>query len=250
MSNQCDTRRRHFTFANHDKRRSKLKKHREIADINSMSLEDSLSYLIGAYLGDGCTYIGKNSYQFSITSEDKDLCAICNDICLSLFSKVGNIKEVKKNDIISYYQLVICSKKIVLFLKDITNNKTTIPEIIYKNNKTMISFIQGIMDTDGWICKINPSDGYTRYRVGFKNVSCWTKQIHNILTTLDIKIGKLRKIKNTRYGKPTQDTFNISINTKDYCNKIGFRLKRKQELTKEALMFYESGGNKSGKKNI
>jgi len=211
--------------------------------------KNNLSYLLGAYLGDGCAYVGKNSYQFSITSSDKDLCTICNNICLSLFSKKGNIKEVKRNEAVSYYQLVICSKKIVLFLRDITKNKTVIPKIIYKNNKTMTNFVQGIMDTDGWICKINPSDGYIRYRVGFKNIAHWTKHVHDILNTLNIKTGKLRKIKNTRYGKPTQDTFNIAINTRDYCNKIGFKLKRKQDLTKEALLFYKNGGNKDVKKN-
>jgi hypothetical protein len=205
---------------------------------------NNLSYLIGAYLGDGCTYNSKGSYQFSITSEDKDLCDICNNICLSLFSKSGRIKKVN-----NYYQLVICSKKIVEILIDLTKNKTIIPKIIYKDKENMTGFIQGVMDTDGWICKVNPSDGYIRYRVGFKNTAIWTKDVYNILKQLNIKIGKLIKVKNKRYEKITQDTFNIAINTKDYCDKIGFRLERKQKLTKEALLFYQNGGNKNVKKN-
>jgi len=209
-----------------------------------MLSKNDLSYLIGAYLGDGCTYSSKGSYQFSITSEDKDLCDICNNICLSLFSKSGRIRKVN-----NYCQLVICSKKIVEFLIDLTKNKTIIPEVVYKNKENMISFIQGIMDTDGWICKVNPSDGYIRYRVGFKNTAVWTKDVYDILKQLDIKIGKLIKVKNRRYEKITQDTFNIAINTKDYCDKIGFRLERKQKLTKEALLFYKNGGNRNAKKN-
>ena len=205
---------------------------------------DDLSYLFGAYLGDGCAYIGKSSYQFSITSEDKDLCEICNNICLSLFSKSGRIKKVN-----NYYQLIICSKKIVEFLVNSTKNKTTIPEDVYDSKENMISFIQGIMDTDGWICRVNPSDGYVRYRTGFKNIALWSKNIYDILELLDVKVGKLRKIKNKRYNQPTKDTFNITINTKDYCSKIGFRLKRKQEIVEEALLFYKNGGNRNAKKN-
>ena len=108
----------------------------------------------------------------------------------------------------------------------------------------MKSFIRGIMDTDGWICKVNASDGYIRYRVGFKNTAWWTKEIHAILIKLNVKIGKLIKRKNKRYGKATKDSFCITINTKDYINKIGFRLKRKQGIVKDALLFYKNGGNR------
>ena len=81
------------------------------------------SYLIGSLLGDGCLYVGKNTYQFSITSEDYDFCEKCQTIVKKLFNKTGRIKSVKKGDRISYYQLVVCSKDIVYFLKEVTNSK-------------------------------------------------------------------------------------------------------------------------------
>jgi len=190
------------------------------------------AYLIGSLLGDGCLYIGKNSYQFSITSEDYDFCEKCQNIVKEMFNKKSNIKTVKKGNRVSYYQLVVCSKKIVYFLKKITKDKTVIPDFIYKNDIFKKSFVQGIMDSDGWISKVNASDGYIRYRVGFKNISPWTVEFKNILTSLSVKNGRMKKVSNSRSLKKA---FCFTINTFDYCNKIGFRINRKKRISKEYL---------------
>jgi len=190
------------------------------------------SYLIGSLLGDGCLYVGKNSYQFSITSEDYDFCEKCQIIVNNLFCKKGRIKTVLRGNKISYYQLVICSKDIVYFLKEITKDKTIIPYFIYKNDNFKKSFVQGIMDSDGWITKVNASDGYIRYRVGFKNISNWTNKFKDILEALDIKTGKMRKVSNIRSPKKA---FSFTINTFDYCDKIDFRINRKRKISKEYL---------------
>lgn len=194
---------------------------------------EDFSYLIGSLLGDGCLYVGKNTYQFSITSEDYDFCEKCQIIVNNIFSKKGRIKTVKKNDQISYYQLVVCSKDIVYFLKEITDNKTKIPHSVYKNKKFTKSFVQGLMDSDGWISKVNASDGYIRYRVGFKNISEWTKEFKEMFDILDVKTGKMRKVSNIRSSKKA---FDFTINTSDYCKNIGFRINRKDKISKEYLI--------------
>jgi intein/homing endonuclease len=188
------------------------------------------AYLIGSLLGDGCLYVGKNSYQFSITSEDYDFCEKCQIIVNNLFDKQGRIKTVKKNNSISYYQLIICSKQIVYFLKEITENKKKIPTFVYKNKEYKKAFCQGLMDSDGWISRVNASDGYIRYRVGFKNISCWTSEFKDILNSLGVRTGKMRKQSNIRSLKPA---FTFTINTFDYCEKIGFRIDRKNKLKSE-----------------
>ncbi len=202
-----------------------------------MGIEDNIytedfSYLIGSLLGDGCLYIGKNAYQFSITSEDYDFCEKCQIIVNDLFNKKGRIKTVKKNNKISYYQLVVCSKDIVYFLKDLTNNKEEIPFFVYKNKKFIKSFIQGLMDSDGWISKVNASDGYIRYRVGFKNISEWTREFKEMFDSLNVKTGKMRKVSNIRSNKKA---FTFTINTSDYCREIGFRIDRKKNISSEYL---------------
>ena len=81
-----------------------------------------LSYLMGAFFGDGCIYSNKKyyTYQFSITSSDYDLCSNVQGICRKMVNKSGTIKTVSKNGKMSYYQLVVCSKGLFTFLKEQT----------------------------------------------------------------------------------------------------------------------------------
>ncbi len=192
----------------------------------------NFSYLLGSLFGDGCLYIGKNCYQFSITSEDYDFCEKCYNIVNELFGKKGRIKTVRKNNRISYYQLVVCSKDIVYFLKDLTESKTKIPTFIYKNKENKKSFIQGLMDSDGWISKVNASDGYIRFRVGFKNISEWSNEFKDMFIGLGVRTGKMRKVSNNR---SIREAYSFTINTFDYCSEIGFRIDRKKRISSEYL---------------
>ncbi len=90
------------------------------------------------------------------------------------------------------------------------------------------------MDSDGWISRVNASDGYIRYRVGFKNISHWTPDFYNIFGQIGVKIGKLRKQKNIRSNK---EAYVFTINTDDYCKKVGFNIKRKQKIQKDYFNF-------------
>ena len=198
----------------------------------NIHLNNNLAYLFGAVLGDGCLYIGNYAYQFSITAEDYDFCEMCSNIIWDVFGKRGRIKTIKKNNVISYYQLVVCSKDIVYFFINKTNNKTKIPSFIYYSKKMMKSFMRGLMDSDGWISKVNASDGYIRYRVGFKNISCWTPDFYNIFCKVGIKTGALRRQENERSNK---EAYVFTINTNDFCKKVGFDINRKKEIQKEYI---------------
>lgn len=210
-----------------------LQEHNNYQHLKQSDVTD-LSYLIGAFLGDGCAYVGKNSYQFSITSSDLDFCETCQNICKQFFNKGGRIKTVyRKNGTVSYYQLIICSKQIVMYFREQTQCKAIIPSFVNNNKETRIACIQGLMDSDGWISKVNASDGYIRYRVGFKNICNWAKDLRIMIQNCNVKTGVLRQCSNTR---STKLAFCFSINTKDYCRQIGFRCNRKQQLALESLL--------------
>lgn len=205
------------------------------------------SYLVGAYMGDGCCYVGKSNYQFSITSSDKDLCDICSNIIYEEIGKFGNIKTLYNFDKISYYQLVVCSKILVNYLVKITSNRNNIPNFIINNPELHKSFIQGIMDSDGWISRVNASDGYIRYRVAIKTKGKWMPQFRDMIKNMHVKVGALRNIKqscNNEYA------IEFSINTNNYCKKIGFRINRKNLLAKEFLDWHKNGGNRKKNKSI
>ncbi len=198
-----------------------------------------LAYFIGSLLGDGCLYEGKSSYQVSIVSEDFDFCEKCFLIIYNLFNKKGTVRETRKGDKISYYSFRVCSKDIFYFLREITENKSKIPKFIYRSKEFKKSFCQGLMDSDGWISKVNASDGYIRYRVGFKNISCWTNKFKDILDDLSIRTGKMGKQSNIR---SVIKAFTFTINTFDYCSKVGFRINRKIKIQKEYLNILKKVG--------
>lgn len=208
--------------------------------MNIANLPD-FCYLTGACLGDGCLYYGKNTYQFSITSEDIDFCETCQDRCDSVFGKRGRIKTINKGDQYSYSQLVVCSKDIVSYLLELTDNRHKIPvdELGLNDEKNLIQFLLGVMDSDGWVCKVMPADGYPRYRVGFKNIKLWTSQIKDMLSSVGVKTGAMQKRKNYRYGKQNQDSYSFSINTKDYASVLDFMVLRKQNILNEYRKKYK-----------
>ena len=131
---------------------------------------------------------------------------------------------------------MICSKELVNYVLDLTKNKTKIPDIIYKNRNNKKYFIIGLMDSDGWITKVNAKDGYIRYRVGFKNKFDFTNKIRRLFLHFNVKVGKLREVENYRKKKKTF-AYTFSINTFDYCKNIGFGIKRKQKLAKDYFLF-------------
>lgn len=211
-------------------------------DMETMRKKYQLAYLIGAFLGDGCAYVNisnKNHpiYQFSITSSDYDLIINCLAIIKCIFNKGGIIKKIHNRETkkFSYYQLIVCSKKICYFFNKITNNRIKIPNI-RKNDKESIKYLAaGLMDSDGWISKINASDGYVRYRIGFKNTANFIYNFINLLNSLDIKVHSISKRKNfsRRTGKRIKDSVCFSIGVKSYYENMFFLIKRKQNLLEE-----------------
>jgi len=195
------------------------------------SRKNKLAYLIGVFLGDGCIYFGKYAYQFSVTSEDYFLPFLCSEICGELFNKYGTIKCIyKKNGEVSYYQLVICSKRICKILKRLTQNREQIPYI--KDKESLKYLVVGLMDSDGWITKINAGDGYCRYRVGFKATNDFVADLHDIFkNSLNILCGNLRTGIDKKRGKKKYFTF--CINTKSYYNNLFFFIGRKQKILME-----------------
>jgi len=211
-----------------------------------------LAYLTGAFLGDGCIYtnLKYHTYQFSITSSDRDLCEICQNIFKDYFNKSGRIKDIYRDGKYSYSQLVVCSKHIVEFFDKLTNGRKIIPFDILSNLEHVKELIKGLMDTDGWISKVSHAkDGYIRYRVGMSNTAKWVYDLQKMLKDHGVQTGNVRILQNYRNGIKNKDSFGIMINTEDYCNKIGFRIKRKQDLAQEYINYRKEKDNER-KKNL
>lgn len=181
------------------------------------------------------------SYQFVVVSEDYDLCENCSEICSKHFNKKGKISEVKKHN---YYRFRICSKDVCDFVLSyfcsIADFKIADR---YQRKSKMISFssyeqkkhfIQGLMDSDGWISK-RKNGKYTKYEVGFKNTSVITPKIYNLMKEMGLNCSRLSFYKVSRYGKNTKPVWTWTIHPGDYITKVGFGIQRKMKLCNEYI---------------
>ena len=205
-----------------------------------------MAYLLGCYLGDGCSYtrisVNRSTYQFSITSEDRDLCENCQVLIEEVFQKKNSkIKTVPGKSGNVHYQLVACSKPITTFFADWTQGREIIPDEVYQSREMLRAFSQGLMDTDGWISKTHPSDGYIRYRIGFKNTLPWVEQFRQILISLGVNVGVLYPAKVKVNEKPAMA---FTVNTRSFCELINFRIHRKIGLVQEYLITANKRGSK------
>lgn len=197
-------------------------------------------YLLGAYFGDGHIEFHDCTKQFSIVSEDRDLCENCSKATELLFESPGNVKWRQ-----NHWKLVVCSNKVCKALLDACCTNTSY-HLANKHEKkgrlpllspsSVVPFLTGLMDSDGWICrKLNGQ--YFKYEVGFKNTSPLCREIYAIMSqfypcnSISHKPGQSR---NGRVGLPYHTW---SINTVGYATKYGFGIRRKDELCKEFLEY-------------
>jgi intein/homing endonuclease len=198
-----------------------------------MKLTEELCEVIGAYMGDGCTYNSKNCHYLVQYSGDSRLDreyynSVIGPYINNLFGSKACFKKVKgKNAIrINFY-----SKKFYYFLKKFFNLKSNkkadiifIPKIIFDNEKNLHALIRGLFDTDGGIYLDKRHIYKKPYpRIIFCTVS---KKLHNQLIEYLSKHFKIyshqRKYKNSNH----KDSYSIEIYGQKQLNKwinlIGF----------------------------
>ena len=216
-------------------------------------INEGMSYLLGVYFGDGhIAYVKKPkpSYQLSIVTEDNDLCSLCNDIIYEEFHKNGKVRNIDD----SYLKLVVCSKNLCNFILNLTCSNKNFYNATRHEKKAIIPnvcpepFIRGLMDTDGWISK-RKNGKYIKYEIGFKNTSILSKEFRRMMIDCGLKCNKL--IEKDDYQSVVlgqkchcKKFWAWTINNKSYIEKVGFGIKRKQDLCKE-YMEYMDGNQKN-----
>jgi len=170
------------------------------------------AYLIGVYLGDGSTTIKLdkkfgNKYRFQLGSIDKDFVDYVSYL-LNIFGYhttrwEKRYNSQKWNDM---YYLNVCSKELVLYLRKITRNKKVIPKWIFKRKDWKIEFVNGLLDSEGWVGKAKVNDtacGY-KYSVGINTTSNYVYKVVDILKEYGVLVSKeyspkLKKGKHTHW---------------------------------------------------
>jgi ATP-dependent metalloprotease FtsH len=113
----------------------------------------------------------------------------------------------------------------------------TIPDTILQAPKaTVVAFLQGLFDTDGY---------FERYNVGYATVS---KKLASQVTMLLLNLGIVprRRIKakiNENHLNPVYEINISGTSLRKFKEEIGFRLSRKQKLLEEYLINHGSSSN-------
>jgi hypothetical protein len=174
-------------------------------------------------IGDGC--IDNKKRRVIFTNEDSSILNDFEKIVEKKFSTFVKTECVKNNTFNkTIHSTYLCKFLIETFnIKNGKSNCKTIPELILKSPKTVISeFIKGLFDTDG---SVN-----NKGEIVFGTISeVLCKQVQEILFCFGI-LSKIRIRKNNFYEMKITGKF-----AKIFLSEIGFRLERKQNKLNDII---------------
>ena len=185
-------------------------------------LTPDLSYLFGLIVGDGCVSIDKNGRKNRVifTSGDEELI----DIFKKLMLKYFDIAPTEENNKDRTPQIIYYCKKLVEFLLLCGFTKTTaldkkIPDVVKTSSKEcFLSFIRGLMDTDG-SCYIQQHAGGDHCEISLSTSSkILAKEFQAFL--LNIGIVSSFNISNKAMAKKLLDRDKYSVCSTGYKVRI------------------------------
>jgi len=204
----------------------------------NLKLNEDLSYILGVIAGDGCISYDANRqrYQICLGVIDKDFIDEFRKKLYNFFNlkPTEEFRKSKNKNWNDQYVTRLCSKEACDFINSIGNfkkDKWRIPEII-KNSNMFVkeAFLKGFFDSEGEIDKKSGRVGAVSMNfVGLNDIS-------DLLRDLGVKYTIIKK-KDSRPN--TNQKYVLRIHDKKSINlfykKIGFTIKRKQNILKEVL---------------
>lgn len=190
-----------------------------------------LAYIIGVYLGDGCTSKSSSGHCFRLSVIDKDfaektaryLSIILEKKVIVFEDKWPQTRGNKSNFVTQAHGTGFCT-----FLEDETNRKKVIPDFI-KSGTVMQkkAFIEGIMDSEGFVSiHRDPKRKIPRYQMGLAMCDQFVEEIVEIMRSLGVKVSPMRT--EIRYG--CLPIHRYSINNKSWIESgMKFSIKRKED---------------------
>lgn len=193
-----------------------------------MLLRDK-AYHYGVMLGDGFFSKTKNGFYIMLKVIDKDFVTFWRNCIERMYGKQYSIYEMKpeKETRQKCYLCKVYGKDKVDEVEELTHNRTEIPNFVFDGDKEVKkSFIQGLMDSEGYITTSFSPIKDTHIGLYFANTSRWTKDFWHLFKSLNIEVSdlKLRKMKDGR-----KDLYWFKINILDYVNSgLSFNIFRKR----------------------
>lgn len=202
--------------------------------MNGQSAGKSFAYILGVYFGDGCITNERKRKVFRLEVMDEDFALEFVKQLESLkahnkFYKIENSRYIQ-----GYSYIVVCRQyDLINTLLEDTNNKTTIPDYVYKWNKeNKLAFIAGLMDSEGFVSQRTKimKNGLPSFQMGIKMDFNILKQFKKILQSVGIKTGKFSLTKTI----VNIQTANLSININSWIDSGAyFNIQRKNKKVQE-----------------
>lgn len=191
----------------------------------NVGILDDLGYYYGVFLGDG--FVSQGYVQ--IKAIDKEFVEAWRDCVKRIYGKEYSLYYVKPESKARQAQWIckMYGQDKVNHLQEVTHMKTEIPNYVKDGSrKVKISFIQGLMDSEGWVSLSLSSLKQSNIGLNFANTSSWTKEVWHIVRELGIKTTEIvrRKFKDGR-----KDIFSFKLDLLEYVScGLGFNMPRKQ----------------------
>lgn len=187
------------------------------SDSADNSQGQALSYVLGVYFGDGCVDVawrnkdGTERKRFRLRAIDEDFVAFTSEQLKRAFNVepthgVDNSKRFGKKTL---HSVTVSQDGIGEYIQSICGKRTIIPNIVYSSEENKRAFIEGFLDSEGWVVIIAQELGRFYLQIGVGATTEMIYEIAKLMTELGIKVGK---IKTKRYpsGKILKSTlFNI-----------------------------------------
>lgn len=181
--------------------------------INGQSAGKDYAYLLGTYFGDASIVKRTDTcYTYTIEAIDRDFVERVADEIKNFTGKRPNIFERGRKTSLgkTMYALTISKKETFRPFYVDTGKCNFIPEYVYdwpEENK--IAFIEGVLDSDGWVSARKNPAGITQFQMGYGASFSWVCDIKRIMESLGIDCCKIREYK-MKSGK-TMYTFTINM---------------------------------------
>ena len=198
--------------------------------INGQSAGKDFAYLLGVYFGDASIVKRtENCYTFTIEAIDKDFLERTVIELGSFTGKTPNIFERsrKTSSGKTVYALTLSDKLTFKQFIDDTGGCKYIPDYVADwPEENRISFLEGVLDSDGWVSKRTTKFGISQFRMGYSTSYSWTYDIKRLMESVGILCGNIGEY----ILKSGRKMLRFDIQMKSFVkSKLQFTSKRKQD---------------------
>lgn len=203
----------------------------------------SYAYLLGVFLGDGCvTHPGgtyrKDALTFKLNTIDPEFAEATKAALLEFTDRhIGICTHAVSKSSKPNHSLHCQDQQICEHLVEVTQRKQVIPDFVHNWPKYQkIAFIEGLMDSEGFVGERCTEVTNRRFYMGFKSCDVWVPDFVRVLESVGIKVGKISQEVPRKEGYKIPTRFTIKMQSW-IDSGAKFRIVRKQRRVDEWASF-------------